>query len=62
MKVRVSLKPNVAGSEIHTIATYDHETPFDVHKKIFGQLLWRESSFEVDTLEMQNWKQNFLDI
>ena len=32
-KVEVSPESNVAGSEIHTIVTYDHETHFDVNKK-----------------------------
>ena len=32
-KVPVSPEPNVAGSEIHTIVTYNHETPFDVNEK-----------------------------
>ena len=30
-KADVSPEPNVAGSEIHTIVTYDHETHFDVN-------------------------------
>ena len=33
MKVDVSLVPNVAGSEIHSILPYDPETHFDVNKK-----------------------------
>ena len=27
----MSPEPFEAGSEIHTIVTYDHETPFNVH-------------------------------
>ena len=61
-QVDVSPEPFKAGSEIHTIVTYDHETHFDVNKKKFGRLVWRESSFQVDTLETLNWKHNFLDI
>ena len=60
-KVCVSPVPFEAGSEIHTTVTYDPETHFDVNKKKIGQLVWRESSFEVITFKMQNWKQNFLD-
>ena len=29
----MSPEPNEAGSEIHTIVTYDRETHFDVNKK-----------------------------
>ena len=42
---------NVAGSEIHTIVTYDPETHFDVNKNKFEQSVWRELSFEVITFE-----------
>ena len=31
----MSPEPNVAGSEIHTIVSYDHETHFDVNKEIW---------------------------
>ena len=58
----MSPEPNGAGSEIHTIVTYDPETHFDVNKTKFGRSVWRESSFEGITFETQNWKQNFLDI
>ena len=34
-QVDVSPVPNEAGSEIHTIVTDDHETPFDVNKNKF---------------------------
>ena len=51
-------EPNEATSEIHTIVTYNHETHFDVNKNS----VWRELSFEVDTLKSPNWKHNFLDI
>ena len=61
-KVCVSPVPNEAGTEIHTIVTYDPETHFDVNKTKFERSVWRESSFEVITFEMQNWKHNFLDI
>ena len=46
-KVGLSLVPNVAGSEIHSIVTYDPETHFDVNKNKFERSVWRESSFEV---------------
>ena len=46
-------------SEIHTIVTNDHETHFDVNKKKIGRSVWQELSFEVGTLKMQNWKQNY---
>ena len=52
----------MAESEIHTIVTYDHETHLVVNKKKIRQSVWRELNFEVDTLEKQDWKQNFLDI
>ena len=61
-KVDASQFPFGTGSEIHTIVTYDHETHFDVNKKRFGRSVWQELSFEVHTLETQNWKHNFLDI
>ena len=32
-KKLVSPEPNEAGSEIHTVVTYDRETHFDVNKK-----------------------------
>ena len=50
------------GSEIHSIVTYDPETHFDVNTNKFGQLVWRELSFEVIMFKTQNWKQNVLDI
>ena len=50
-EVGLSPEPFEAGSDIHAIVTFDYETP-----------VWRESSFEVDTLETKNWKQNFVDI
>ena len=50
-KVDASPVPNVAGSEIHTIVTYDHETHFDVNTTKFGGSVLRESSFEVITFE-----------
>ena len=53
-EVGLSPEQNVTGSEIQTIVTYDHETPFDVHNKFLGQSVWQESSFEVDSLETQN--------
>ena len=58
-KVGLSPVPNMARSEIHTIATYDRETHFDVNT---NKLDDRESSSKVNTFETQNWKQNFLDI
>ena len=33
-QVDVSPEPFKAGSEIHTIVTYDHETHFDVNKQV----------------------------
>ena len=61
-KLVLSPVPNEAGFEIQTKVTYDHETHFDVNKTKLGRLVWQELSFEVGTLETQNWKQNFLDI
>ena len=46
----------MAGSEIHTIVTYDPETHFDVNKNKFGRSVWRESSFEVISNYVRNAK------
>ena len=61
-KVCVSPELFEAGSDIHTIVTYDHKTHFDVHNNKFGLSVWPILSIEVKTLETQNRKQNFLDI
>ena len=49
----------MAGSEIHTIVTYDPETHFDVNNNKI-RTIGLAGSFEVITFETQNWKQNFL--
>ena len=42
----MSPEPNVTGSEIPTIVTYDHETHFDVNKKhkIGNRTFWISGS------------------
>ena len=50
----------MAVSEIHTILTYDHETSFDVHEK--DDWFGGNQVLKLLYFEMQNWKQNFLDI
>ena len=58
-KVDVSPVPNVAGSEIYTIVTHDHETHFDVNTKKIIQSVWGELNFEIGTFETQKLETEF---
>ena len=48
--------------ETHIIVTYHYETLFDAHKTKISTIGLAVIEFEVNTLKMQNRKQDFLDI
>ena len=44
-KVKLSLEPNAAVSEIYTVGRNLKSASFDVNKKVLGQAVWRELNF-----------------